>query len=210
MELAIPLLALGGMYVITNQSKTTSKPNKNNSNNNNSSSNNGSNNTNKENFTGMGAKANYLPNTNVPPTNYPITNNKELVDTVQEYQNPNVATDKYFNQNAYEQKQRAGGKVDSNIQQVYSLTGNFMDSEQFRHNNMVPFNGGKVKGQIYNNNNAESILDNYAGTGSQVIKKIEQAPLFKPQDNIQWSHGAPNMSDFMQSRVAPGLKNNMV
>jgi hypothetical protein len=211
MELAIPLLALGGMYVITNQSKTTSKTNKNNSNNNstnNSSSNNK--NTNKENFTGMGAKANYLPNTNVPPTNYPITNNKELVDTVQEYQNPNVATDKYFNQNAYEQRQRAGGKVDSNIQQVYSLTGNVMESEQFRHNNMVPFNGGKVKGQIYNNNNAESILDNYAGTGSQVIKKIEQAPLFKPQDNIQWSHGAPNMSDFMQSRVAPGLKNNMV
>jgi hypothetical protein len=212
MELAIPLLALGGMYVITNQSKTTSKTNKNNSNNNSSTNNSSNNNknTNKENFTGMGAKANYLPNTNVPPTNYPITNNKELVDTVQEYQNPNVATDKYFNQNAYEQRQRAGGKVDSNIQQVYSLTGNVMESEQFRHNNMVPFNGGKVKGQIYNNNNAESILDNYAGTGSQVIKKIEQAPLFKPQDNIQWSHGAPNMSDFMQSRVAPGLKNNMV
>ena len=213
MELAIPLIALGGMYVITNQSKTNSNSNSK-TNKNNSSSNSNSQNTNsskkQENFNNMGAKTNYLPNTNVPPVNYPIMNNKELVDTVQEYQNANTATDKYFNQNAYEQRQRAGGKVDSNIQQVYSLSGNYMDSEQFRHNNMVPFNGGKPKGQIYNNNNAETILDNYAGTGSQVIKKIEQAPLFKPQDNIQWAYGAPNMSDFMQSRVAPGLKNNMV
>jgi hypothetical protein len=212
MELAIPLIALGGMYVITNQSKpnSNSKTNKNNSSSNQSSSSMTNSSKKQENFNNMGAKTNYLPNTNVPPTNYPIMNNKELVDTVQEYQNANTATDKYFNQNAYEQRQRAGGKVDSNIQQVYSLTGNYMDSEQFRHNNMVPFNGGKPKGQIYNNNNAETILDNYAGTGSQVIKKIEQAPLFKPQDNIQWAYGAPNMSDFMQSRVAPGLKNNMV
>ena len=51
MELAIPLLALGGMYVITNQSKTTSKTNKNNSNNNSSSNNSSNNNknTNKNN-----------------------------------------------------------------------------------------------------------------------------------------------------------------
>ena len=209
MELAIPLLALGGMYVVTNQSKnnSNSKTNKNNST---TSSNGGTSQTKQENFNNMGVKKNYLPNTNVPPTNYPIMNNKELVDTVQEYPNANSATDKYFNQNAYEQRQRAGGKVDNNIQQVYSLTGDYMDTEQFRHNNMVPFNGGKPKGQIYNNNNAETILDNYVGTGSQVIKKIEQAPLFKPQDNIQWAYGAPNMSDFMQSRVAPGLKNNMV
>jgi hypothetical protein len=75
---------------------------------------------------------------------------------------------------------------------------------------MVPFNGAKPHGQIYNNNNAETILDNYAGTGSQIIKKIEQAPLFKPQENIQWTNGAPNMSDFYQSRVNPALKNNMV
>ena len=210
MELAIPLLALGGMYVITNQTKTSSKNNKNSGSSSNTSNSNNGTNAKKENFTGMRSNVNYLPNTNVPPSNYPIMNNKELVDTVQEYPNSNAATDKYFNQNAYEQKQRSGGKVDSNIQQVYSLSGNYMDTEQFRHNNMVPFNGGKPKGQIYNNNNAETILDNYAGTGSQVIKKIEQAPLFKPQDNIQWAYGAPNMSDFMQSRVAPGLRNNMV
>jgi hypothetical protein len=208
MELAIPLVALGGMYVISNQNKNkeglTKRSNM------------------KETFNNMGIRSNlqtnnlesrfnnYLPNTNVPPQNYPIMNNKELIDTVQEYPNPNVATDKYFNQNVYEQKQRAGVPVSNNIQQVYSLTGDYMNTQMFTHNNMVPFNGGKPKGQIYNNNNAETILDNYVGNGSQVIKKIEQAPLFKPQENVQWTYGTPDMSDFYQSRQNPVNKNNMV
>jgi hypothetical protein len=114
----------------------------------------------------MGKKPNYLPNTNVPPQNYPIMNNSELIDNIQEYPNPNSATDKYFNQNLYQATNQAGKSVGDTIQQVYSLTGDYMSSEQFKHNNMVPFNGAKPKGQIYNNNNAETILDNYAGTGS--------------------------------------------
>jgi hypothetical protein len=206
MELAIPLIALGGMYVISNKNNETSK------NIYNESFANGTNKKAKsqENFDNMGKKTNYLPNTNIAPQNYPIMNNSELIDTVQEYPNPNVATNKYFNQNQYEQMERSGKPVGDTIQQVYSLTGDYMNSSQFKHNNMVPFNGGKPHGQIYNNNNAETILDNYAGTGSQIIKKIEQAPLFKPQENVQWTNGAPNMSDFYQSRVNPGIKNNMV
>ena len=207
MELAIPLVALGGMYVISNQNTNNSKKD---------------NSKPKENFNNMGIRTNlqtstnesrfnnYLPNTNVEPQNYPIMNNKELSDTVQEYPNPNAATDKYFNQNVYQQKQRAGDPVNSNIPQIYSLTGDYMNSKQFIHNNMQPFNGGKPKGQIYNNNNAETILDNYVGNGSQTIKKIEQAPLFKPQDNVQWTYGMPDMSDFYQSRQNPVNRNNMV
>ena len=206
MDLAIPLVALGGMYVISNQKSNKEGLSK----------------VKKENFNNMGIKTNlqatnieskfnnYLPNTNVPPQNYPIMNNKELVDNIQDYPNPNVATDKYFNQNAYEQKERAGIPVSNNIQQVYSLTGDYMSSTEFKHNNMVPFNGGKPRGQIYNNNNAETILDNYVGSGSQTIKKIEQAPLFKPQENVQWTYGMPDMSDFYQSRQNPVNRNNMV
>ena len=160
--------------------------------------------------TNLQTATNYLPNTHEPPQNYPIMNNKELIDTVQEYPNPNTATDKYFNQNVYEQKERDGKFIGNNIQDVYSLTGDYMDTKMFTHNNMVPFNGGKPKGQIYNNNNSETILDNYVGNGSQVIKKIEQAPLFKPQDNVQWTYGMPSMSDFIQSRQNPVNRNNMV
>jgi hypothetical protein len=197
MELAIPLIALGGMYVISNQKKQDLKEDINRSNI-------------KESYSNMGASKNYLPNTKVPPQNYPILDNTELIDTVENYPNPNIATDKYFNQNLYQKKEQSGIDVNNNIQQIYSLTGDYMNTSDFKHNNMVPFNGGKTRGQIYNNNNAETILDSYSGSGSQIIKKIEQAPLFKPEDNVQWAHGAPNMSDFYQSRVNPGLRNNMV
>jgi len=213
MELAIPLVALGGMYVISNQNKnnTNSDPKKKDSKT-----------KGKENFNNMGIRSNlqqthqdsplvnYLPNTHVPPQNYPIMNNKELVDNVQEYPNPNVATDKYFDQNVYEQKQRANVPISNNIQKFYSLTGDYLSSQEFMHNNMVPFTGSKPKGQIYNVDVSETILDNYVGNGSQVIKKIEQAPLFKPQDNVQWPYGMPDMSDFYQSRVNPVNRNNMV
>ena len=199
MEVAIPLIALGGMYVISNQS---SKPcnqdiiNKNNSRNNNI----------KENFDNMGKQRNYLPNTIIPPQNYPVTNLNQLVSTVQEYQNPNTATDKYFDQNLYEHKVRQGKNVGNNPQEIYSMTGDYLESKQFKHNNMVPFNGGKVKGNTYHANIAESVLDNMIGSGSQVMKKIEQAPLFKPEENISWAYGTPNNSDFFQSRENPAMR----
>ena len=74
----------------------------------------------------------------------------------------------------------------------------------------MPFNGGKVKGRTYDVNIAETLLDNYVGSGSQTIKKIEQAPLFKPEENMQWAYGMPNESDFYQSRQWAGTKNNNV
>ena len=201
MELAIPLIALGGMYIVSNQQPSKTCDNENGKNTQKIS---------QENFTNMGMKRNYLPNTNTPPQNFPVSNINQLVDTVQEYQNPNAATDKYFDQNLYQQKVKNSIPVSKNPQQIYSMTGNYLDSEQFKHNNMVPFNGGKVKGNTYDVNIAESVLDNMIGSGSQTIKKIEQAPLFKPEDNMQWAFGTPNNSDFYQSRVNPAMKNNNV
>ena len=209
MEIAIPLLALGGMYVISNQNADE----KGNCDSKGKGNGNGKEKGKKqvsfvkEAYTNMGKPTNYLPNTDTPPQNYPVPNVNEAINTVQRYSNPNVATDKYFDQNVYEKNQNAGMRVGNNIQQVYSLTGNYLDSSEFKHNNMVPFYGGKIKGQLYNANMGETILDNMAGAGSQIIKKIEQAPLFKPQENMQWAYGAPNMSDFYQSRVNPGMNN---
>ena len=34
--------------------------------------------------------------------------------------------------------------------------------------------------------------------------------MFKPQDNVQWAYGMPDMSDFYQSRVNPSMRNNNV
>jgi hypothetical protein len=202
MELAIPLIALGGMYVISNQSSQN--------NNSNSITNKKNVKATKETFTNMGAPVNYLPNTIIPPQNFPVTNINQLSDTVQEYINPNQATDKYFDQNVYEKRVDSGLTVGQNPQQIYSLTGNYLHSTQFKHNNMVPFNGGKVKGKTFQFNTSESILDNLVGNGSQVVKKIEQAPLFKPQEDMAWAYGTPNNSDFFQSRQNPVMRNNEV
>jgi len=203
MELAIPLLALGGMYIVSNQPSQSNNNNNNNNNNKNQK-------LLSESFTNMGSNPNYLPNTNIPPQNFPVSNINQLVDNVEKYPNPNAATDKYFNQNVYENKTINNESVSKNPQQIYSLTGNYLDTQQFKHNNMVPFNGGKVKGNTYHSNTAESILDNMIGSGSQVIKKIEQAPLFKPEENMQWAYGAPNQSDFFQSRQNPAMRANNV
>jgi hypothetical protein len=198
MEIAIPLIALGGMYVVSNQKTKSCNDNKNISR------------IQKETFANMGANPNYLPNTNIPPQNFPVSNINQLVDNVQQYPNPNAATDKYFNKTIYENRVQNSQPVSNNPQQIISLTGNYLDSQQFKHNNMVPFVGGKVKGYTYHQNTAESVLDNMNGSGSQVIKKIEQAPLFKPQENMSWAHGTPNQSDFFQSRQMPSTMVNNV
>uniref|UniRef100_A0A6C0AQ78 Uncharacterized protein n=1 Tax=viral metagenome TaxID=1070528 RepID=A0A6C0AQ78_9ZZZZ len=205
MEIAIPLIALGGMYVVSNQT------------NENCADREIRRSSRQERFTNMGIRSNLgvkdntgLPNTNIPPQNFPVSNINQLVDTVQQYPNPNTATDKYFNQNLYQEQVRSGGSVNKTIPNVYSLSGNYLNSDQFKHNNMVPFYGGKVKGKTYDVNITESVLDNMMGTGSQTIKKIEQAPLFKPEQNVQWTFGMPNQSDFYQSRVNPAMKNNNV
>jgi len=110
MEIAIPLLALGGMYVISNQGNVEKK----------------------EKFVNMGGKlkpAQYLPNTNIPPDNYPVMNNSQLVDNVQEYQGTNIATDKYFNQNVYQVAEQINVPVGNNIQDIYSLTGDYISKQ---------------------------------------------------------------------------------
>ena len=76
-ELAIPLIALGSMYIISNQEKK------------------------KEKFTNMSEPKNYLPNTEIIPENYP-TLAPVKSDNVQRYINPNQITDKYFDPATYE------------------------------------------------------------------------------------------------------------
>ena len=135
MELAIPLIALGSMYIVSNQSSNNSD---------------GSQKRRLEkgikNIEGYQNLNNtkILPNTTTPPQNYPITDLEQLKDTVQKYENPNTITDRYFNQGLYENSVNSGVNVGNTIQDVYSLTGNYLSSEQFKHGNMQPFNSGKI------------------------------------------------------------------
>lgn len=187
MELAIPFVALSSMYVISNQSKEKEK----------------------DTFVNMGKPSNLLPNVNERVENYPTLNKEEFNNTVQKFPSNIESTNSYLNQNIFYEKEKDGVRVGPNIQDVYSFKGDGGKSNDFVHNNMVSING-KTREQIYKVNNTSTILDTYNGKGSQYQKKTEQAPLFKPEADIQWSHGTPNMSNFIQSRVNPSMKNNMV
>jgi hypothetical protein len=94
--------------------------------------------------------------------------------------------------------------------QIYSLTGKYVDTTDFKHENMVPFYSSKTLGTSYTHSESESILDNMVGAGSQAFHKTEQAPLFNPEDNVQWAHGAPNNNSFYQSRMNTSLQKNNV
>lgn len=182
MELAIPGVALGLLYVVSNQS-----------------------NKNSENF----KNRTRLPNVDTPNTNYPseypiVSSDMQQtsqLSTANRYDNSEgTYTDKFFNPNTNLNTPASGQP------QYYSLTGDRVDSTYFEHNNMVPFFGSRLRSQIANTNSNESILDSYSGSGSQIITKKEMAPLFSPHSNLQWANGAPNASDFMQSRVNPSQR----
>ena len=172
MELAIPLLALGGLFVIKRK---------------------------RENFAGK-----MQP---IPEINYPV---EVPSDSVNEYSNPNVATDKYFDQTLYmDQTSLPNSENIGNIPQVFSLSGSYVESSDFTHNNMVPFYRSKMGSGTGVKTN-ESLLDNMVGSYNNMIKKTEQAPLFKPETSINWANGMPNMDEFYLSRTNAGMTMNNV
>tara|TARA_Y100000389_G_scaffold188646_1_gene211463 strand:+ start:1192 stop:3000 length:1809 start_codon:yes stop_codon:yes gene_type:complete len=193
-EIAIPLVALGATYIIAKHEREKNEP------------------VGAESFTNMGRPANDLPGVSppVPAINYPKTTplSKRVKFGVNKYPNPNQATDKYFNANVYEKiaETNPPGSVGSGIQPVIGLNGQPINKSNFKHNNMVPFFGGKIKGATLPAESNETILDNLQGSGSQMIRKVEQAPLFAPQKQMSFAHGTPNMTSFYQSRVNPGMK----
>ena len=195
-EIAIPLIALGSMYLMSNQDKKDNYSRENYSM--------------REGYTNMTNIKNELPNVNPhqPVLNYPIT--QPVSDSnVNKYAKSTQPMDKYFSTKNYgkvEMDNATQYGVGGSVQQNYSLTGKPIAIDKFKHNNMVPFFGAKVKGATANRDVNEGVLDNLMGVGSQQFKKQEQSPLFEPQSNLQYANGAPNMSDFMQSRVNPAMK----
>lgn len=202
MEIAIPLFTLGGMYVLANKDKrkeTFAIPN-------------------REHPKHSGANhARIHPQNPKRPMNFPhhpqTAPNEpihagEPVNAIDAdlrtepgyFPNSGVAIDKYYLQSTYE------NQMDKDPSVYTSLTGEPMNKSSMKHNNMVPFFGSKVSGTTYNYDRHEGQLDMMQGTGSQHIRKQEQAPLFAPQEHMGWAHGTPNQSDFIQSRINPGTK----
>jgi len=183
MELALATLGIGSLYILSNSDKNENQAK-------------------KENYQNMG-NSNRLPNVRQIPINYPVKNNEEVKTNLNYYPDANAATDKYVDEVKFAKEIRQGLES-SNIANITSLTGEKINTDNFKHNNMVPFFGAKLPRQPNFTNN--SVLDNMQGSGTEFISKTEQAPLFKPEENLHWANGAPNMSEFYESRVNPGMK----
>lgn len=109
------------------------------------------------------------------------------------YVNSNQHTDKYFVNDPIQETPQ---------QKAQHATA--MTSDGFKHNNMVPFFGSKMRGPTLAH---DSILDTMQGSGTLQKKKEAQAPLFKPEKNMNFQNGMPTNTEFYQNRMNTGLRN---
>ena len=195
MEVAIPGIALGIMYILSNKEKEPENYDE------------GKNYSAVENYENLNRKK-LVPS---QERNYPADNtNVNLQRNVRKYPSETSVTDEYFQSKTYKNQANDKSKPENNVH-FQSLTGNTVTRSDMKHNNMVPFFGSKVTQRTTGYNGNESVLDTYSGSASQHYKKEERAPLFKPQKNMNWQHGMPNQNDFIQDRMKmniTGKQNN--
>ena len=127
-ELAIPAVALGALYICSNKDGDKKKSSK------------------KENFSNLNQDLTAYPSMKPldPPINFPKLAPINPVANVKAYPNANSATDKYFDQNLYEKR---ADNLPSESFHIKSLTGEQVNRTDFKHNNMVPFFGARVRGR---------------------------------------------------------------
>ena len=89
---------------------------------------------------------------------------------------------------------------------ISALTGQPVDN--FKHNNMQPFFGGRVKQNMTSSVNT-SKLDMFTGAGTTQIQKQEIAPMFNHNQPFGQPFGNEANADFVRSRIVdPGRRNN--
>ena len=174
-EIAIPIIALGSLYILSDQERKNKNKN-NNINNINNDNNNVINNLVKP----IEKKVRFLDNQN--NQNNEINEIKESFDNLKQ-------NNKQFSTNT-----------------IKLMNGQEVERNEFNHNNMQPYFGAKIRGATKDLNYTESILDNKQGYGSQSFNKVEQAPLFKPDEYNGLQYGTQNNSDFFQSRINESMK----
>ena len=209
--LAIPILVLGSIYILSEQEKK------------------------KEYFLGENLEQiqeeefisgntkdnkdrfmNKINNTNTTSGNEGFSNyetrklgdfNEQNANLTNSYNNSNQHTDKYFLGNNRPTKNILTEEGETLVNnQVKLMSGEKMDMNTFKHNNMQPYFGAKIRGATVDLNTSEAILDNKQGFGSQQFSKSEQAPLFKPDEHTNSQYGMQNNSDFFQSRMNESMK----
>lgn len=81
-----------------------------------------------------------------------------------------------------------------------TMSGQNIPASEFKHNNMVPFFGGRVKQNMRANAN-NSVLDNFTGAGYTQIAKKEVETMFDYQRPFGNPFGMESSTDFIESRI---------
>jgi hypothetical protein len=81
-----------------------------------------------------------------------------------------------------------------------ALSGQYIPPSEFKHNNMVPFFGGRVKQNMRANAN-NSVLDSFTGAGYTQIAKKEVETMFDYQRPFGNPFGLESSTDFIESRI---------
>ena len=90
-----------------------------------------------------------------------------------------------------------------------SLTGEPIDPNAFRHNNMVPFFGGTVKQNVDEKAN-NTLLENFTGNINYYEEKKEIGPFFAAENNIRNPYGMASFTSWEQNRYIPSkIMNNV-
>jgi hypothetical protein len=194
MELAIPIIAIGSMYAISQIDGDKSNTNT----------------QHKEGFDNMSINIReIIPKTDTSKfvDNYPALNQNEFLNSERRMPTTIDSTNAYLNQTEYGNRSNAGVTVGSTIPQTYDFPATSI--KDGNHTTPVHMNG-KVRERLYNAHSSNAVLDTFTGKGSMHIQKTERAPLFKPESDISWANGMPDSADFIKSRINPSMKNNMV
>jgi hypothetical protein len=81
-----------------------------------------------------------------------------------------------------------------------ALSGQHIPPSEFKHNNMVPFFGGRVKQNMRANAN-NSVLDSFTGAGYTQIAKKEVETMFDYNRPFGNPFGLESSTDFIESRI---------
>ena len=86
------------------------------------------------------------------------------------------------------------------------LSGQVMNMNEFKHNNMEPFFGGSVRQNTLNNAN-ETVLERHTGASTVYKEKTEMKGMFDMERDVGNVYGSPNFAtEDIRSRFVPSQK----
>jgi hypothetical protein len=92
---------------------------------------------------------------------------------------------------------------------IKTLSGEYIDENEFVHDNMTPFFGGRIKQSMEPYAN-ENILMNHSGTNNLYQQKKEAKAFFDLCQNVGNVNGLENRNDYYSERInVPRIRNNV-